>query len=272
MKTYKPVIEYDGTRYSGWQSQSNTAKTVQGKLQLAAKELFERVELGGAGRTDAGVHATAQVAHLRIPRPVSPSDLAWKLNEQLPPDIHVRSAEPAPDSFHARHDAVSRTYIYQISRRRTAFAKNYVWWVKDALNVEAMKQAAGALEGLHDFARLADRRAEEKSTRVKVEQAEVGTDGELILIRMAASHFLWKMVRKTVAVLVEIGRGAMREEQLVAMLSGKGPRYEPTAPPSGLFLQSVLYPGETLDLPLKAVFPVPSTQSQEPNWKRAKRT
>src|SRR5436305_10540556 len=115
MPTYKLTIEYEGTRYSGWQAQGNTQKTVQGHLLRAAEQVLgAAVEIGGAGRTDAGVHASAQVAHLRANKNVEPLLLSRKINDLLPHDIHILRCERTTDRFHARHDAQSRVYLYQI--------------------------------------------------------------------------------------------------------------------------------------------------------------
>src|SRR5436853_3490027 len=158
MPTYKLTLEYEGTRYSGWQAQGNTPKTIQGNLLRAASQVLGEVDIGGAGRTDAGVHAAAQVAHLRARKPVDPQQIVRKINDLLPHDIHILRAERANDKFHARHDAVSRVYLYQISTRRTAFAKPFVWWIKDRLDVDAMARAAATRAGRHDFTAFADRR------------------------------------------------------------------------------------------------------------------
>src|SRR5712691_11371946 len=208
MPTYKLTIEYEGTRYSGWQAQGNTQKTIQGHLIRAAIAVFGEVDIGGAGRTDAGVHASGQVAHLRIRKPADPVQITRKINDLLPHDIHLLDAVRAADDFHARHDAVSRVYLYQISTRRTAFAKPFVWWIKDRLDVGAMSRGAAAIAGRHDFSAFTDKRlAAEESRIVVVERCEAAASGDLILIRIEASHFLWKMVRKLVALIVEIGRG-----------------------------------------------------------------
>src|SRR5436190_22361396 len=129
---FKLTIEYAGTRYSGWQIQKN-AKTIQGEIDRAVREITRRrdFELYGSGRTDAGVHALAQVAHLDVVTSLPAETLRHRLNEQLPADINILDAVPVPHRFHARHDAVARRYLYQIARRRTAFAKPFVWWVKD---------------------------------------------------------------------------------------------------------------------------------------------
>jgi tRNA pseudouridine38-40 synthase len=257
LPTYKLTIEYEGTRYSGWQAQGNTQKTVQGHLLRAAEQVLgAAVEIGGAGRTDAGVHASGQVAHLRANKSVEPLLLSRKINDLLPHDIHILRCERTTDRFHARHDAQTRVYVYQIATRRTAFAKSYVWWIKDRLDVKAMQRAAALLEGRHDFSAFTDKRLKQEESRiVVVERCEVAVDGGLILFRIAASHFLWKMVRKLVAFLVEIGRGNATPEDLAARLKS-GEAFEPSAPPSGLFLDTITYGKETFDRPLVPVVPV----------------
>src|SRR5450432_2824284 len=137
MPTWKLTLEYDGTRYHGWQTQKNADRTVQGVLARAARELLgEDATVGGAGRTDAGVHALAQVAHLKARKSLSPREVEHGLNDRLPFDVNVLTAEPADASFHARFDASSRRYLYRISKRRTAFDKRLVWWVKDRLDID----------------------------------------------------------------------------------------------------------------------------------------
>ena len=136
----KLTIEYAGTRYSGWQIQTN-ARTVQGELERAVRSAtgVDDFELYGSGRTDAGVHALAQVAHLDVSTNQPPDTLRRRLNDALPTDIVVLRVERVRHRFHARHDAVARSYLYQVARRRTAFAKPFVWWVKEDLSVPAMR-------------------------------------------------------------------------------------------------------------------------------------
>ena len=257
MPTYKLTIEYEGTRYSGWQAQGNTQKTVQGHLLRAAREVIGEVDIGGAGRTDAGVHAAAQVAHLRMHKAMDPLLLTRKINDLLPHDIHILRSTRARDNFHARHDAVSRVYLYQISTRRTAFAKPFVWWIKDTLDVDAMQRAASAIAGRHDFSAFTDKRlAPDESRIVVVERCELARAGDLILVRIAASHFLWKMVRKLISFFVEIGRG--NETDIASRLKRNAEHYAPTAPPSGLFLEAVVYENESFDRPLMPIVPVES--------------
>jgi tRNA pseudouridine38-40 synthase len=271
MATYKLIVEYDGTRYSGWQVQKNTPRTVAGQIERAASEAYGDVDLGGAGRTDAGVHASGQVAHMRIRRRVRPLDVQYDLNDRLPHDIHIVSVDAAPDNFHARHDATTRVYLYQISTRRTAFGKPFVWWIKDQLDVAAMQYAVERIGGMHDFSAFTDRRIATESTKVLVEFAEIGVAGDLILLRLSASHFLWKMVRKLVAAFVEVGRGNLSVDEFDEILSS-GATFQPTAPPSGLFLESILYQGEVFDRPLEPIVPVfRYAPAGEQRWQNTKK-
>ena len=225
---------------------------MQGHLIRAATQVLGDVEVGGAGRTDAGVHAAGQVAHLRAHKAVDPVQLTRKLNDLLPHDIDVLAAARASDRFHARHDAKTRVYLYQIATRRTAFAKPFVWWVKDHLEVKAMQRAAKSIEGRHDFTAFSDKRIKEDESRVVVvERCETAVAGNLILIRIEASHFLWKMVRKIVSFLVEVGRGAEKADPL-----DRTEGWQPTAPPSGLFLEAITY-GEPFERPLAPIVSVP---------------
>lgn len=263
MTVWKLLIEYDGTRYHGWQEQKS-ARTVAGEVRKAAEDVFQSpVELSGAGRTDAGVHALGQVARLKAPPHAKPRNLQYALNDRLPPDIHVLRVKEVAATFNPRYDAVARYYIYQLSRRRSAFAKKYVWWVKDRLNVEVMNQAAALFVGRHDFAAFCEPRTDEKSTLVEVERVELVEEGDLLLFRIGASHFLWKMVRRIVGALVSVGRGKIAARDVAELL--RSPAREAgkifdvaanTAPPSGLFLERVVYAGEKPPDRLAAVTPV----------------
>jgi len=248
MIKYKIVLEYDGTNYSGWQAQKN-ARSIQGALIDAAQKFLDTpVEIQGAGRTDAGVHALGQVAHLETTRKLNCETLRIGINDLLPAGINILSLENAHPRFHARHSAASRSYLYLIAGRRTAFGKKYVWWVKDRLHVVKMRQALGVFEGFHDFASFADKRMDkDTSTKVQVEGIELKEFDNLIAIRIAGSHFLWKMVRRIVGMAVEAGRGHFTTAEIRAMLDAYSeiPAHY-TAPPSGLFLEKVLYEGDKL--------------------------
>jgi len=245
-------IEYAGTRYSGWQIQNN-ARTVQGELTRVIQDVSgqRQFELYGSGRTDAGVHALEQVAHLDIITALPPDTLRRRINDALPSDIHVLKIEMVQRRFHARHDAVARSYLYQISRRRTAFAKHFVWWVRDDLDLNRMRQAAERFAGLKDFRSFTDDSADEKSTVVAIERIEMAEDGDLVVVRVEGSHFLWKMVRRMVGVMVDVGLGGTTIEQAASFLSVEsGVPAKLTAPASGLFLERVYYRGETRRPPL----------------------
>ena len=250
MPRFKLVIEYAGTRYSGWQIQKN-ARTVQGEIDRAVREATGRkeFELYGSGRTDAGVHALAQVAHLELYTNLAPELLRRKINDALPADIHLRAIDKVAHRFHARHDAISRSYLYQISRRRTAFAKPFVWWVREPLDLDSMRLAADAFAGRKDFGAFSDDDPEEKSTVVVLEQITIVEAGALILIRVQGSHFLWRMVRRIVGVLAAVGRQELRADAAASLLD---PDARPSAispaalsaPAAGLFLEHVRYSGD----------------------------
>jgi tRNA pseudouridine38-40 synthase len=244
MAKFKLTLEYDGSRYSGWQLQKNE-RSIQGELLQAAAKIFENqaVEIYGAGRTDAGVHARGQVAHLEVAGTrLPPEQIKMRLNDELGHAINILNVEIAHPRFHARHDARSRSYTYQISKRRDAFGKKYVWWVRDPLDLRAMRDAAARLECFHDFRSFGATEKEGQSTLVDLDRVEIKEDADRIYIHITASHFLWKMVRRMVGVLVEVGRGKMTGQELETFLktNSKEPaRY--TAPPSGLFLGKVEY-------------------------------
>jgi len=260
---FKLTIEYAGTRYSGWQIQKN-ARTVQGEIDRAVREVtgISAVELYGSGRTDAGVHALAQVAHLDIDVTLPAEMLRRRLNEALPSDINILAVEPVRHRFHARHSAVARSYIYQISRRRTAFAKAHVWWVKDELDLTRMRDAARSFTGFHDFEAFSDDDAGEKSTEVLIETLEIYEDGDLLIVHVEGSHFLWKMVRRLVGVLVEVGKGGLSPDEAAGLLrGGSGLPAQLTAPASGLFLERVFYEGDARDVPVRAASTIPSADT-----------
>jgi tRNA pseudouridine38-40 synthase len=264
MPRFKLTIEYAGTRYSGWQIQKN-ARTIQGEIDAAVRKVTARrdFELYGSGRTDAGVHALGQVAHLDVSTTLPAETLRRRLNDELPADINVLAAAQVPHRFHARRDAVARRYLYQISRRRTAFAKAYVWWVRDALDLAAMRAGARVFPGMRDFKSFAaleerDEASEPgRSTIVLVDRLDLVEDGDLLLVGVEGSHFLWKMVRRMVGVLVEIGRGGLTPEDAARFLieSSDAPA-RLTAPPSGLFLDRVYYRNDARDAPLRAATPL----------------
>jgi tRNA pseudouridine38-40 synthase len=257
---YKLTIEYAGTRYSGWQIQKN-ARTVAGEIARATTAVTGRkdFELYGSGRTDAGVHALGQVAHLDVASSLPPDTLRYRLNDELPADINVLSAIGVPHRFHARHDAVGRRYVYQVATRRTAFAKPFVWWVREELDLDRMRGAARAFVGKHDFSsfRARDEKDEDESSLVLLERVDIVADGALVLIVVEGSHFLWKMVRRIVGVLAAIGRGDLDAAAGGSFLRGASTAPATlTAPASGLFLERVFYKGDARDVPVRIPTPI----------------
>jgi tRNA pseudouridine38-40 synthase len=255
MARFRLDLEYVGTRYRGWQAQKN-ARTVQGVLHEVIRGVSGRADFEsyGSGRTDAGVHALHQVAHLDLETRTTPEALRRALNDELPADIHVLSAEKVPRRFHARHSAVGRSYLYQISRRRTAFGKPFVWWVRDPLDVKRIRAAARSFEGRHDFRSFSDADPKAGSTLVQLGSVEVSEAESLLLIRVTGSHFLWKMVRRMVGVLAEVGRGRLEVAEVERLLREESRAPAPlTAPPSGLFLERVYYEGDEREWPLRPV-------------------
>jgi tRNA pseudouridine38-40 synthase len=280
MPRFKLTIEYAGTRYSGWQIQNN-ARTIQGEIDRAVRTVTKRkdFELYGSGRTDAGVHALAQVAHLDVSTPLPPETLRQRLNDELPTDINVLGVRSVPHRFHARHDAVARRYLYQIARRRTAFAKPYVWWVKEPMAVAPMRTAAFSFVGMRDFKAFAEadrgrnaRRDDDDvvdasegrnqpSTLVLLERLDIVEDGDLVLVRVDGSHFLWKMVRRVVGVLAEVGRGNMSPQDAAALLTGASDiPARLTAPASGLFLERVYYKGDVRSDEIRPATPLTGSE------------
>ena len=259
MPTYRLLVEYEGTKFAGWQVQAH-GRTVQGVLLDTLRGLTgERgLDLQGAGRTDAGVHALGQVASLRCRRPLEPLRLLRELERELPADLAVVDLRTAPKGFHARHDATGRAYRYQIATRRSAFGKRTSWWVESGLDAAAMTDAAQRFVGRHDFRAFAKRAGEAENTLVEVESAEVATAGPCVLVRVAASHFLWNQVRRMVGAIVTVGRGEAPADEVGRWLTGAAPPPTLAAPAAGLFLEAVRYPGETWRLPSLAPIGLPA--------------
>ena len=262
MPRFKLTIEYAGTRYSGWQIQKN-ARTIQGEIDQAARTVTGRkdFELYGSGRTDAGVHAIAQVAHLDVSTNLPPDTLRRRLNDELPADINILSAAIVPHRFHARHDAVARRYVYQVATRRTAFAKPFVWWVKEPIDRLRVHDAAGVFIGMHDFSSFAVAESDDdNSTLVLLERLEILEANGIVLFVIEGSHFLWRMVRRIVGVLVAVGVGELEPERAASFLGERsGIPARLTAPASGLFLARVFYKGDRRDDPVHAVTPLTGT-------------
>jgi tRNA pseudouridine38-40 synthase len=241
---YKLTLEYDGGPYSGWQRLEGAS--VQGALEDAVEKLTgARLDVIGSGRTDSGVHAAGQVAHVDIDKSFpSPQRLADALNAHLRPHpISVLSAEEATPDFHARFDAVRRVYQYRIVNRRAPLAleRGKAWRVGPALNVAVMNEAAQRLVGHHDFTTFRDAHCQAKSPIKTLDRCEVWTDANII-VHCEARSFLHRQVRSIVGTLVEVGLGKMTAENVAEALAAKDRACcGPVAPADGLYLMRVDY-------------------------------
>ncbi|HUA21511.1 MAG TPA: tRNA pseudouridine(38-40) synthase TruA [Bryobacteraceae bacterium] len=247
MRRIKIVVSYDGTDYHGWQVQPGLP-TIQGTLENVIGEIEGRpVQVAGSGRTDAGVHAVAQVAAMSIENPIPLDNLRRAMNRLLPFDIRVASVEEAAPDFHPRFQAKAKTYEYRIFRGEVCspFERRYVYHHPYPLNVEALTDAAGLLDGEHDFTAFAaaDERDVLGASHVRtIFCSRLTVEGERMVYRVSGSGFLKHMVRNIVGVLLEVGKGNINRAGLLARLQpGCAIPPGPTAPARGLFLISVDY-------------------------------
>lgn len=224
MRNFKIVIQYEGTRYQGWQRQGTTQNTLQGKFEaLLSKIAGTPVEIQASGRTDAGVHALGQTANFHMNTELSCEELLDKLNQYLPEDVAVISCQEAAPRFHARLNAVGKTYCYRIhnSKIPAVFDRRLVWQIEQQLDVDAMKTAAKYLVGTHDFAAFTSAKNKKKSTVRSIESILFEQNGADIRISFRGDGFLFHMVRILTGTLVEVGLGVRRPEEIAAILDGK---------------------------------------------------
>jgi tRNA pseudouridine38-40 synthase len=243
---YRLTIEYDGAGLVGWQRQAN-GLSVQEALETAVLRFCgERVTVHGAGRTDAGVHALAQVAHLDLAREAPPEVVMSALNHHLrPAAISVRTVEAAPDNFDARLSAVLRVYRYRILNRRAppAFERGRVWHVAPPLDLAAMQEGARHLLGRHDFSTFRDSLCQAKSPVKTLDMLELSREGEEIHIEARARSFLHHQVRNMAGTLKLVGLGRWQPEDVARALAARDRRAGgPTAPAEGLTLVEIRYP------------------------------
>ena len=245
MYNYKLTIQYDGTRYRGWQVQGNTDLTIQGKLEGVLSRLTgQLVEVHGSGRTDAGVHALGQVANVKLPHPVEPSELLGELNRYLPADIGVIAAEPAPERFHARLNARSKTYRYRIwnSAIPNVLERSYLYVLPESLDVAAMERAAADLVGTHDFRSFCGLKRFKKSTVRTITDISITQDGAEVRLEFTGNGFLMRMVRILAGTLVEVGLGQREADSMPAVLAAQDRAAAgPALPAQGLALVRVEY-------------------------------
>lgn len=245
MNNYTFLVCYDGSRYEGWQRQTRTAETVQGKLESAFEKLTgEKGQVIGAGRTDAGVHAWGQRANIHLSAELSLPEAEEEINRLLPDDIGISGLRPADERFHARFSAVRKTYRYRIrtGSRKNVFERRYVWQLGEKLDVSAMKAGAVLLEGTHDYTSFCGNKHMKKSAVRTVEQIELTEKDGVLQLDFTGDGFLQNMVRILVGTLVEIGEGKRKAEELPDVLAaGNRARAGFTAPPQGLCLLRVDY-------------------------------
>ncbi len=243
-RTIKLTLEYDGAAYHGWQRQGERP-TVQGEVEKAlARMTGASVTVHGSGRTDAGVHALAQVAHFRLETRLSPAEFLRGLNSLLPFDISVTHCEEAAPDFHARKSALGKTYAYHVLNApvRSALGRRYAWHVPRPLDLSAMREAARRLVGTHDFAAFEGAGSPRAHTVRTVTAADFSRTGDLLVFSVSADGFLRCMVRNMAGTLVFAGLGKIAPEEVTEILASRDRRRAgPTAPPQGLFLVEVRY-------------------------------
>ncbi len=245
MRNFSLTLCYDGSRYDGWQRQGNTDNTIQGKLEeLLSRLLGQSVEVAGSGRTDAGVHALAQVCSFRAETEMECEELLTEIRRFLPEDIGAISLEEAPPRFHARLSCREKTYVYRIwnSAEPNVFERKWMLAAPQHLDLDAMRRAAAYLTGEHDFAAFCANRHMKKTTVRTLRELEIARMGNEIRIALTADGFLYHMVRILVGTLLEVGEGKRAPEDMAAVLASRD-RMEagPTAPAHGLTLWGVKY-------------------------------
>lgn len=242
MRNIKLLIEYDGTNFVGWQIQPN-GRSVQGEIKKAIKEITgEEINLIGASRTDAGVHARGQVANFKCKSKISTENLKKALNSILPEDIVIRAVEEVEFNFHARYDAVEKTYRYFITRNKIAIGRNYFWFLKYDIDFEELRKCAKLIIGEHDFEIFSKKGTGVKKYICNVKKAEWLSDGEKLIFEITANRFLYGMVRGLVGAMIDVARGRFNFDVFQKMFFEKFNEVEIMhAPACGLVLEEVKY-------------------------------
>ncbi len=245
MQRYKIKIEYDGTPFIGWQRQV-ISPSVQEVIEIALQKMIgSEIVLFGAGRTDAGVHATGQVAHFDIRKNFPMDEILGALNHYVKPfPISILSVEKVDNEFHARFSANSRTYIYKIKNRKAPLAleNSRAWHVKDDLDVNLMQEAASYLIGKHDFSSFRSAQCQSKNPVKSIDAIEFTKEGDAIQMRIQAPSFLHNQVRIIIGNLRKVGNGSFQPLQIKEILEAKDrTKAAETAPPDGLYLVEVKY-------------------------------
>lgn len=242
-QNYKMTIAYDGTRYYGWEHQPNTDLTIQGKLEnVLGRMVGKSVEVIGAGRTDAGVHARAMVANVFLDTNLTEKEILDYMNRYLPEDICICDIKKAGERFHSRYNALGKTYRYTcyVGAVKPVFDRKYVYVPEGRPDVEKMRMAAEFLVGEHDFASFCSAGSQAETTVRTIYDLAVEKNGEEIVIRVAGSGFLYNMVRIIAGTLMEAGSGRMAPEKMEEILAAKDRTAAgPTAPACGLVLTEI---------------------------------
>lgn len=244
MKNYKITVQYDGTRYNGWQRQGNTKNTIQERFEnVLTKMCGRKVEIFVSGRTDAGVHAEAQTANFKCNTDFTCDEIIEYLNRYLPEDIAVKSIEEADDRFHSRLNAVSKTYEYTIAvKKPDVFIRKYVFYFDGKPDVKKMRSAAKYFRGTHDFKGFSSLGKTKKSTVRTVNFIDVTDEADIIKIRINGNGFLYNMVRIIAGTLLDIGTGALNERIIEEIFVEKNREMAgSTLPACGLRLIEVKY-------------------------------
>jgi len=236
-------IAYNGTPYSGWQSQNN-ATSVQGEVERVLSTAFrEPIEIVGSGRTDAGVHCEQQFFHADIERPFDPEQMLYKLNSFLPKDIAFGAIRPVRADAHARYSALARTYIYRITRRKNPFLEGLALHFFRPVDVQTLNEASSLLLGKQDFESLSKVNTDVNHFLCDITRAEWQENGHMLEFTITANRFLRGMVRATVGTLLDVGTGRTSLDDLRAILQSKDRRKAgANVPPQGLYLVRVDYP------------------------------
>lgn len=224
MNNYKLTIQYDGGRYKGWQRLGNSDDTIQGKIENVLTEMVgEKIEIIGCSRTDAGVHALAQIANFKIGENLTESEIMNYLNRYLPQDISVVDVTLVPDRFHARYNAKDKTYLYKIWNEQytNPFMRKYSMHVEEKLNITKMKRACQYFIGEHDFTSFSNAKSKKKSMVREIYSIDIEENAGFIKITVRGDGFLYNMVRKIVGTLIEVGLGEIDAENIPSILESK---------------------------------------------------
>ncbi|MDT8860866.1 tRNA pseudouridine(38-40) synthase TruA [Alkalihalobacillus sp. MEB130] len=242
MNNYKLTIQYDGGRYKGWQRLGNTENTIQGKIENVLSEMVgKNIEIIGSGRTDAGVHALAQIANVKLAEKLQEFEVQQYLNRYLPHDISVTDVKLVNDRFHARYNAKDKTYLYKIWNESytNPFMRKHSLHVEKKLDLEKIKEASRYFEGEHDFTAFSNAKSKKKSMVRHIYSIQIEEEAGFINIRIKGNGFLYNMVRKMVGTLIDVGLGERNPEEVKNMLESHDRSLAGFADAHGLYLEKI---------------------------------